>query len=94
MIQFKYERYVRNYEIDYYNGLTQKEKEKLSKNLGITIEDISHNFYKTYNGWSYRISGMTFDIKDLYWYPIMKKHLDKEFNIFMRKEKLKKLNSI
>jgi len=94
MAQFYYEEYVQNYEVDYHNELTIDEKDKLSKKLGISVEYISHCFFKTYDGWSYRISGMTYNIKGEDWYPIIKEHLDKEFLKFMRKEKLKQIDGI
>ena len=94
MSQFHYEKCVKDYEVDYYNDLTQKEKEDLSKKLGISIQHIEHCFFKTHTGWSCRVSGMRFNITRTDWYPIIKKHLDKEFLKFARKEKLKQINGV
>jgi len=91
MVQFYYEKYVNNYEIDYYD-LTNEEKIELSHKLGLSVEHVAHCFYKSGDEWNEKRSGMTLNIKYSDWYPIIKKHLNKEFNKFIRKEKLKQLN--
>ena len=83
------------YEIDLYNHprhneLTEKldmsSPAKYSIGLGV--------YYREYNyEWYERSSGMTFDIRYLDYYPRLKKFLDDKFNIFIRKEKLKKIES-
>lgn len=92
MAQFKYDTYIRNYEIDYFNDLSIGEKLDLSKKLGISEQHMKRCFFRSGNEWGCIVGGMTFNIKDCDWYPIMKRHLDKEFNIFIRKQKLKKIN--
>lgn len=87
MANFYYERYVHNYEIDFYNDGTKKEKDFLNKN-NIDIGC----YYRDGIKWSKRMSGMTFNIKHSSYYTILKKYLDSRFNIFIRKEKLKNLN--
>ena len=78
------------YEIDFYNYGTKSERiflSSLSKNelaLGI--------FYKEGTEWSKRISGMTFRIIHMDYYPKLKEYLDYRLNIHLRKEKLKKIN--
>ncbi len=94
MVQFYYNKYVNNYEIDYSNDLTKEEKIELSNKLRIPVEYIAKCFYKSGNDWSFRLSGMTFNIKNSNWYPKIKKHLDKEFEKFMRKEKIKQINGM
>jgi len=92
MAQFKYDDYVRNYEIDYFNDLTANETILLSKKLRISEQHIKKCFFKSGGEWCCIVGGMTFNIKDCDWYPIMKKHLDKEFERFIRKEKLKQID--
>ena len=90
--KFHWDDYVKNYEIDYHNDLSLDEKINLSKKLDISIEHVDYCFYKNGNEWNSRISGMTFNIKNSTWYPIMKEHLDKEFLKFTREEKLKQID--
>ena len=78
------------YEIDFKNYGTESEKKflsSLSKNelaLGI--------FYKEGAEWVKRMSGMTFRIIHMNYYPKLKEYLDYRLNIHLRKEKLLKLN--
>lgn len=86
MANFYFEKYINNYEIDFYNHGTEEETSFLIQN-NIEIGC----YYKDGNEWSKRMSGMTFNIKHLKCYPELKKYLDYRFNTFIRKEKLKKL---
>jgi len=90
--KFYWEDFVNNWEIDYYNDLTEEEQEYLSNKLKLNVKHIKHCFYKENNDWCSRIGGMTFNIKDSHWYLIIKKHLDKELTNFIRKEKLKQID--
>jgi hypothetical protein len=82
--------YVNNWQIDYYR-LSKEEKEYLSKQLKTNIRNMDHIFYKSGDDWCTISSGMVFDIKNLYWYPIMKKHLDNRFKEFIRNKKIEDL---
>jgi len=77
----------KHYEIDFYNYSTEKE----------TLYFINNNielstFYKDHNDWIKIISGMTFNIKNIKYYPILQEYLDKRFNAYMRKLKIEKIN--
>ena len=87
MADFYFEKYIHNYEIDFYNYHTKKEKQFFDDNnieLGC--------YYKDDNEWSSRISGMCFNITKSRYYPKLKKYLNHRFIIFTRKLKLEKLN--
>jgi hypothetical protein len=89
MADFYFEKYVHDYEIDFYNHGTTEEVAFFIKN------NIEIGCYCRDGGeWCKRLSGMVFNIKDLRCYPILKKYLNDRFNVFIRKEKLKKLNEI
>ena len=78
------------YEIDFKNYGTESEKKflsSLSKN-----EEALGVFYKEGSDWVKRISGMTFRINFMNYYPKLKEYLDYRLNIHLRKEKLKKIN--
>jgi hypothetical protein len=92
MAEFYWEDYVHNYEIDYYNDLTDDEKSIIMKKIGLPEYEHLGCYYKDYSGWNRRISGNTYYIKDMPWYAKLKDHLDKEFLAFMRKQKINKIN--
>ena len=48
-------------------------------------------FLKKNDEWTQRMSGMTFNIKNLDYYKKLKEYLNKEFNKFERKQKLMKI---
>lgn len=89
MADFYYEEYVHNYEIDFFNYGIKEEIDFFEKN---NIE--VGCYYKNRNEWNKRISGMLYNITHLNYYPKLKEYLDYRFNIFTRKEKLKKLDEI
>lgn len=77
----------KHYEIDFYNHSTEEEKKYFDENkipLG--------TYYKEHNDWVKRTSGMTFNIKNLKYYSILKEYLNKRFNSYMRKIKIDKIN--
>lgn len=90
MANFYYEKYVNNYEIDFHNYGTKEEKEFLSKLYHFSW-DVIGVYYKDGDEWCKRQSGMTFDIKNLSYYPELKKYLDYRFKIFERSKKLEKI---
>jgi len=81
------------YEIDFYNDVPDKIKIKISKSLDLTFDCIDDCYILKDNNWAKRHSGMIYGIKHLDYYPIIKDFLDKELNLFLRKEKLKKINN-
>lgn len=89
MANFYFERYVNNYEIDFYNHGTNEEKLFLKQN-NIEIGC----YYKSGVEWCKRMSGMTFNIKHLDNYNKLKEYLDYRFNQFIRKQKLERINEI
>ena len=91
MSQFYYEKYVNNYEIDYYD-LTYDEKKVLMNKLKLREYELGC-YYKSGNDWTLRTSGMSFNITQMNYYPRLKEHLDNEFRIFMRKQKLEKIEN-
>jgi len=88
MAEFYYEKYVRNYEIDFYNDGTEEEKEFL-KSKGIELS----TYYKSGRQWNMRISGMTYQILSLDYYPALKEYLDRRFEQYIRKLKLEKIEN-
>jgi hypothetical protein len=77
------------YEIDFYNYSTQQERDTFFVKFG--MYDLKC-FFKDGNEWTERISGMTFNIKNSSYYPEMKKYLDDRLRIYLRIQKLKKIN--
>jgi hypothetical protein len=75
------------YEIDFYNHSTEEEALYFINN---NIE--LGTFYKDHNDWVKRISGMTFNIKNVKYYPILKQYLDKRFQSYLRKIKIENIN--
>ncbi len=92
MIQFYYERYINNYAINYYNGLTIEEKDDISHKLGLSTKHFMKVFYKDGDEWKAKSGGITFKINNLDWYPIIKKHLDNKFIKFIRNKKLRQID--
>lgn len=92
MAKFEWEDYVHGYEIDFYNGLTESENKKLKKKLGMSYSTFLGTYFKEGNEWYQRSSGMIFNLKQTEYYPKLKEYLDKEFEKFIRKEKLKEIN--
>ncbi len=89
MANFYFEKYVNNYEIDFYNNSTVEEKSYLkSKGIKLGI------YYKTGEKWNQRISGLTFNLSSADCYPALKEYLDYRFNQFMRKMKLEKIKTV
>ena len=78
------------YEIDFYNHGTEEEKQFLSK-LSKHEEAIGV-FFKNGTNWSKRLSGMTFRISAMNYYPKLKEYLDHKLNIYLRKSKLQKIS--
>lgn len=87
--KFYWEDYVNSWEINYYNNLTEEETKSLKEKLGMSYLGI---YYKSGDEWCSRSSGMLFNITNSSYYSKLKEHLNKEFNIFIRKQKLKKIN--
>lgn len=78
------------YEISF---ISQEERSILSHKLGMAIIDLSC-FYKEGDDWIRRHSGMSFNIKHLRYYPKLKKYLDKELTIYLRKLKIQNINNL
>lgn len=76
------------YEIDFYNHGTESEKKFLSS----LSSDCISCYYKEGTNWVKRLSGMTFRLNGMSYYPKLKEYLDYRLNIHLRKEKLKKIN--
>lgn len=89
MVEFRWCNYVRNWEIDYYNGLSQEESDKLKQLLNL---DSLGCYYKSGDEWKERISGMCFKLTSTPRYPKLKEYLDLEFKKFIRKKKIQKIN--
>lgn len=79
------------YEIDFYD-MPKDEKRKLSDDLGMNQFSEIGCYYKDADKWYLRVSGMTFNITQTDYYPKLKDYLDKRFNKYLRKEKLKNIN--
>jgi len=81
---------LNNYEIDFYNYGTESEKKFLSS-LSKHNDCISC-FYNEGSIWAKRISGMTFRLNGMNYYPKLKEYLDHKLNIYLRKLKLQKIS--
>jgi hypothetical protein len=80
----------KSYEIDFYNHGTEEEKRFLSS---LSNHDHCVTCYnKSGTDWVKRLSGMTFRLNGMSYYPKLKEYLDYRLNLHLRKEKLKKIN--
>ena len=77
------------YEIDFYNYGTKSEKEFLSSLAN--HNDCVSCYNKDGTEWIKRLSGMTFRLNGMNYYPKLKEYLDHKLKIHIRREKLQKI---